>query len=192
MSSALNDHANSSLNASAIKKSWLIWVEKYGILLWTNRLRMEKHSAIRWKVCFYVVAKALTIFISTSGHWMLKWVLFVCFNNDAYTHARILYHFCMKGYEMVILRNIDFSKIDIRLILVEDAWIPSRELDQHLTNHGFIKYQHMTIDSVFINRRHLKDVSTHTWYPEYFYKWTSDENMFRATKDDYRKKLKCS
>lgn len=93
---------------------------------------------------------------------------------------------------MVILRNIDFSKIDIRLILVEDAWIPSRELDQHLTNHGFIKYQHMTIDSVFINRRHLKDASTHTWYPEYFYKWTSDENMFRATKDDYRKKLKCS
>jgi hypothetical protein len=91
----------------------------------------------------------------------------------------------VEGFEMTVLRSIDFTKIHIKVILIESAWLSNRELDIFLTSHGFVKYQHMALDSVFVNLKYLMSESTMLystiWYPPGFQKKINEENEWRKT-----------
>lgn len=91
----------------------------------------------------------------------------------------------VEGFEMTVLRSIDFTKIHIKVILIESAWLSNRELDIFLTAHGFVKYQHMALDSVFVNLKYLMSESTMLystiWYPPGFQQKIDEENEWRKT-----------
>ena len=91
----------------------------------------------------------------------------------------------VEGFEMTVLRAIDFTKIHIKVILVESAWLSNRELDLFLTSQGFVKYQHMALDSVFVNLRYLMSesqmLSSTVWYPPGFQQRVNEENEWRKT-----------
>ena len=88
----------------------------------------------------------------------------------------------VEGYELTILRGVNFSQIPVRVALIEDFWISGRQLDLHMTTNGFVKYQHLTIDSVFINREFMKSdfVSTKIWLPKTFNQDLAHENAYRV------------
>ena len=64
----------------------------------------------------------------------------------------------VEGFEMTVLGGIDFEKIRVDSILVEDFWLSNRALDRLLTGNGFLKLRQMQIDSVWVNRRAVADL----------------------------------
>ncbi len=59
---------------------------------------------------------------------------------------------------MTVLGGIDFEKIRVDSILVEDFWLSNRALDRLLTGNGFLKLRQMQIDSIWVNRRAVADL----------------------------------
>ena len=64
---------------------------------------------------------------------------------------------------MTVLGAIDFEKILVDSILVEDFWIANRPLDRLLTGNGFLKLRQMQIDSVWVSRRAVADLRPTYW-----------------------------
>ena len=69
----------------------------------------------------------------------------------------------VEGFEMTVLGAIDFEKILVDSILVEDFWIANRPLDRLLTGNGFLKLRQMQIDSIWVNRRAVADLRPTYW-----------------------------
>eukprot|EP01091_Cochliopodium_minus_P017318 TRINITY_DN6751_c0_g1_i2.p1 TRINITY_DN6751_c0_g1~~TRINITY_DN6751_c0_g1_i2.p1 ORF type:complete len:327 (+),score=88.98 TRINITY_DN6751_c0_g1_i2:286-1266(+) len=71
------------------------------------------------------------------------------------------------GDEIDVLKSLDFKKYSINTLLVKDLLHSSRNVDSVITTKGLYKYQHMAVDSVFINR-HFYDVADKIFYPSRF------------------------
>jgi hypothetical protein len=97
----------------------------------------------------------------------------------------------VEGHEMTVLRAVDFSKVDVKLLMVEDTWLSSRELDQYMTFNGFVKYQHLRIDTVFVNRKHFHHAATSVQYPEKFWDGIEAETAYRQ-QADIKPKIVCT
>ena len=69
----------------------------------------------------------------------------------------------VEGFEMTVLGAIDFEKIRVDSILVEDFWIANRPLDRLLTGNGFLKLRQMQIDSIWVNRLAVADLRPTYW-----------------------------
>ena len=69
----------------------------------------------------------------------------------------------VEGFEMTVLGGIDFEKIHVDSILVEDFWLSNRALDRLLTGNGFLKLRQMQIDSFWVNVRAVADLRPTYW-----------------------------
>ena len=58
----------------------------------------------------------------------------------------------VEGAEIDILENLDFKEVQVTSILIEDFWIPLRDLDYLMTTRGFYKLQQLAVDSLYLNR----------------------------------------
>ena len=92
----------------------------------------------------------------------------------------------VEGFEMTVLKTLNFSATPISVILVEDFWISSRQLDLLLTKSGFWKYHHLSIDSVFVNRRFVVEhlLPTTLWYPPSYNNDIDNNNAYRVGSKD--------
>ena len=94
----------------------------------------------------------------------------------------------VEGYEMTVLKAINYTATPISILLVEDFWISSRQLDLHLTKNGFFKFHHLAIDSVFVDRNfaveHQPLLSTKIWYPKSYENDIYNNNAYRVGSKD--------
>lgn len=58
----------------------------------------------------------------------------------------------VEGAEIDILENLDFNEVHVQSILIEDFWVPLRDLDYLMTTRGFYKLQQLAVDSFYLNR----------------------------------------
>jgi len=94
----------------------------------------------------------------------------------------------VEGYEMTVLGGVDFTRISVNAMLIEDFWISTRDLDLFMTRHGFNKYQSMAIDALYLKRGLPAAYSP--WYPPNYEKNLASNVEFR-NKPETRQKLKC-
>jgi hypothetical protein len=77
----------------------------------------------------------------------------------------------VEGYEMKILEATQFSEISVDAVVVEDLlMLPKPDvLDIRMAEQGFLKYQELALDSVFIRRGHPAAMDTRPiWLPPGF------------------------
>jgi len=77
----------------------------------------------------------------------------------------------VEGFEMKILEATNFSSVNIDAVMVEDLlMLPKPDvLDIAMAKQGFLKFQELALDSVFVRRGHPAAVSTQPmWYPPGF------------------------
>jgi hypothetical protein len=77
----------------------------------------------------------------------------------------------VEGFEMKILEATQFSKVSVDAVMVEDLlMLPKPDvLDIRMAEQGFLKFQELALDSVFIRRGHPAAVDTRPiWYPPGF------------------------
>jgi FkbM family methyltransferase len=70
----------------------------------------------------------------------------------------------VEGFEMHILESLNFDKVSISAVLIEDFWLSQRGLDILMTKNGFLGYQKLTIDSVYVNR-YFQNAAQKVFYP---------------------------
>jgi hypothetical protein len=92
----------------------------------------------------------------------------------------------VEGHELQVLDTVDFKSIHVKVLLIEDFWLPSRSLDRKLSESGYHKYHQLQIDSVFVNRSF--SANTKIWYPKNYGKDWDSNNEFRKT---VKSKLVC-
>jgi hypothetical protein len=78
----------------------------------------------------------------------------------------------VEGHEMTVLAGTDFNKTQVDVMVIEDMWLPPfpRVLDMELGMKGFIKFQQLAIDSVFVRRSSTTVLQSlaPTWFPPSF------------------------
>merc|ERR1712072_1647388 len=56
----------------------------------------------------------------------------------------------VEGFEMEVLGTIAWDRLSFGAILIEDFWLSQRHVDYKLTMQWFMKYQQMSIDSLYV------------------------------------------
>jgi len=92
----------------------------------------------------------------------------------------------VEGHEMTVLNAVDFKQIDISVVLIEEFWLSTRELDMVMNRNGFYKYHQLPIDGVYAKRS--MHGSESVWYPE---SWDYAVNVNRAFRDQMKASLRC-
>lgn len=93
----------------------------------------------------------------------------------------------VEGHEISVLQSINFTEIYIGVVMIEDFWVPSRELDLLMSRNGFLKYHQLGVDAVYVNRKfplEMQDV----WYPDNFQQHIDYSQRLRRSSQS---KLKC-
>jgi hypothetical protein len=93
----------------------------------------------------------------------------------------------VEGYEMTILQSVDFSKIDVKVVMVEEQWVSTRNLDRLMNIQGFSKYHQIPIDGIYTHRR-FPTISSWSdrplFYPKIFDKEWKINTQFRIDHPD--------
>jgi hypothetical protein len=93
----------------------------------------------------------------------------------------------VEGYEITVLQSVNFTQVPVEVLLIEDFWLQSRELDLLMDRSGFQKYHQLAIDSLY-TRRGMEAVSNKVWYPPQFENgWKSNQEFRQSVKGQ----LKC-
>ena len=89
----------------------------------------------------------------------------------------------VEGHEIAILSSIDWQRVRLKALLVEDFWLSNRNLDHLLTGQAFLKAHQLAIDSLWISSRatDLLPAGGRFWYPPGWHKLWSETEKFRAT-----------
>ena len=89
----------------------------------------------------------------------------------------------VEGHEIVILSSINWQRVRLKALLVEDFWLSNRNLDHLLTRQAFLKAHQLAIDSLWISSRatDLLPAGGRFWYPPGWHKLWSETEKFRAT-----------
>jgi hypothetical protein len=78
----------------------------------------------------------------------------------------------VEGYEMKILEATQFANVSVEAVMVEDLlMLPKPDvLDMLMSQQGFLKFQELALDSVFVRRGHPAALATtrSMWYPPGF------------------------
>jgi hypothetical protein len=77
----------------------------------------------------------------------------------------------IEGLETAVLAAPWFRDVNVDAMLVEDFWILPKPdlLDVIMGKNGFLKFQELAFDSVFVRRGHPAAQSTQPmWYPPHF------------------------
>jgi FkbM family methyltransferase len=56
----------------------------------------------------------------------------------------------VEGAEIDVLTSFEFNDIPVTALLIEDFWVPQRDLDYLVTSKGFVKYRQLAVDSLYI------------------------------------------
>ena len=94
----------------------------------------------------------------------------------------------VEGHEMTILKDLNYAQVNVLLFLIEDFWLSARELDLFMSQHSFLKYHQLAIDSVFVNRTRISSLQTVVWYPTRFQEFVESNNQYR---ESVKGQLKC-
>ena len=87
----------------------------------------------------------------------------------------------VEGYEITVLSGVNFRKISVSVLLIEDFWISQRQLDEVLLNSehtNFVKAKQFPIDSLFI--RNDLVLPSPLWYPPEWSAFVETNKAFRA------------
>ena len=93
----------------------------------------------------------------------------------------------IEGYEMTVLKDINFQKIKIDVLLIEDFWINTRQLDRFMNGAGYVKFQQLPIDALYTSRDFTPITERGNallWYPDSMdYFWKANEEFRAKSKD---------
>ena len=95
----------------------------------------------------------------------------------------------VEGHELEVLSTVDFTKISVSVLLVEDFWVAQRLLDEAILNapgSGLSKTHQFAIDSLFMHRNMA--FPSKPWYPM---NWQDDMDSQKLFRDSVRDQLKC-
>ena len=110
-----------------------------------------------------------------------------------YNRSRIdLWSLDVEGYEMAILQAVDFSQLYIKVVMIEEFWISTRNLDKFMNIAGFNKYHQIAIDAIYTHRRFPTIASWSDrplFYPGIFDNAWKENNDFRIKNP---KSVKCT
>ena len=87
----------------------------------------------------------------------------------------------VEGYEITVLSGVNFHKISVSVLLVEDFWISQRRLDEVLLNSehtNLVKAKQFPIDSLFIKKD--LELPSPLWYPPGWSSFVEINKGFRA------------
>ena len=87
----------------------------------------------------------------------------------------------VEGHEMTVLQSVDFSITSVSVMLVEDYFISTRNLDRLLSENGYNKYHQLAVDTVHVKRNH-KYVNE-VWYPQSYHKNWKETQRWRDGAD---------
>jgi hypothetical protein len=97
----------------------------------------------------------------------------------------------VEGYELTVLEATDFSITHVDVMLIEDWWLHPRpsSLDVAMGVKGFIKFQQLAVDSVYLRRNASLTPANPTWlYPKFqddqkwAHGWANSASMQAALK----------
>jgi len=93
----------------------------------------------------------------------------------------------VEGHEMTVLRSVNFDKIHVDVMSIEDMHIPVRELDQLMYESNFIKMFELPLDSLYVNQRLLSskggnigEYIGNIWLPSRYQQYKEGNLKFRA------------
>jgi len=86
----------------------------------------------------------------------------------------------VEGHEMSVLNSVDFKRISVRALLVEDFFLSLRDLDYLLYKKGFKKLAPLGIDSLYAPKDLEEPLEF--WYPDNFFKHIEFHQQWRKTK----------
>ena len=95
----------------------------------------------------------------------------------------------VEGHELEVLSSVDYAKISVSVLLVEDFWVVQRLLDETILNapgSGLVKVHQFAIDSLYMHRN--MSFPPKPWYPV---NWQADMTSQKVFRDTVRDKLKC-
>ena len=95
----------------------------------------------------------------------------------------------VEGHELEVLSSVDYGKISVSVLLVEDFWVSQRLLDEAILNapgSGLVKTHQFAIDSLFMHSN--MSLPSKPWYPV---NWQADMASNKVFRDTVRDKLKC-
>ena len=67
----------------------------------------------------------------------------------------------VEGYEMNVLKGIDFNQVDIKCILLENnkkGGKPDRKIRKFIEDQGYVLIARLSIDDVFYKKEYIKDI----------------------------------
>lgn len=64
----------------------------------------------------------------------------------------------VEGYELSVLKGIDFNKVDIKCIIIENDKHNRRKLRNYIVSKGYILVARLTIDDVFVKKDLLNKI----------------------------------
>jgi hypothetical protein len=92
----------------------------------------------------------------------------------------------VEGYELTVLSSVNFSSIDVKVVLTEDMWISSRLLNKRLSEAGYLLYHQLALDTVHTKRTFPG--AEEPWYPASYEKdWIQNEKY----RQEHRANIKC-
>jgi len=102
--------------------------------------------------------------------------------NIAPNHTVDFWSLDVEGYEMTVLRSVNFEQIHFRVLLVEEFWQVTRSLDRLLNERGYNKYHQLPIDAVYTHRSVHTPV--HPWYEATYEETWKGLDSYRQLKKD--------
>jgi FkbM family methyltransferase len=70
----------------------------------------------------------------------------------------------VEGFELKVLRGVDFTEITVGSMLIEEMHLSTRELDFLMNKKGFIKYRQLAVDALYINPN-FTSIANNFWTP---------------------------
>jgi hypothetical protein len=80
---------------------------------------------------------------------------------------------------MSVLNSVDFKRIPVHALLVEDFWVSLRDLDYLLYKNGFKKLAPLAVDSLYTSKDLEEPLEI--WYPAKFFKHIEFHQQWRKT-----------
>lgn len=88
----------------------------------------------------------------------------------------------VEGHEISILKAVNFTEVQVEVLLVEDFWLPHDDLDKTLLNAQMFKAAQFPIDAVYVNRDIIGILPDTFWFPP---EWTG----YQKLNEEYRLKM---
>jgi hypothetical protein len=88
----------------------------------------------------------------------------------------------VEGHEMTVLDSVQFNRLHVNVLLIEDFWISARDLQALMTAKGYVLFQELAVDAVLAKRSF--PIPENVWYPVNFDKNNKLNQEYRMVMKD--------